>query len=119
MVLDKDFNLVRTVDTGETPYGIAFDSKGERIFVAANKSKTLEVYDAKTYAKIKEVATGNRCWHFSFTPDDKQILLACGKSDVVMVFDAATLAPIKQIEVKNLPWGIVTYPKAMGSLDTK
>ena len=119
MVLDKDFNLVRTVDTGETPYGIAFDSKGERIFVAANKSKTLEVYDAKTYAKIKEVATGNRCWHFSFTPDDKQILLACGKSDVVMVFDAATLAPIKQIEVKNLPWGIVTYPKAMGSLDSK
>ena len=119
MVLDKDFNLVRTVDTGDTPYGIAFDAKGERIFVAANKSKTLEVYDAKTYKKIKEVATGNRCWHFSFTPDDKQILLACGKSDAVMVFDAATLAPIKQIEVKNLPWGIVTYPKAMGSLDTK
>lgn len=117
MVLDKDFNFVRTVDTGNTPYGIAFDSTGERIFVAANKSKTLEVYDAKTYEKIKEVATGDRCWHFTFTPDNKQILLVCGKSDAVMVFDANTLAPIKQIEVKNLPWGIVTYPKAMGSLD--
>ena len=119
MVLDQDFNFVRTAKTGDTPYGIAFDSTGERIYVASNKSKTLEVYDAKTYEKIKEVATGNRCWHFSFTPDDKKILLACGKSDAVMVFDAATLAPIKQIEVKNLPWGIVTYPKSMGSLDTK
>jgi YVTN family beta-propeller protein len=117
MVLDKDFNLLRTVPTGDTPYGIAFDKSGERIFVAANKSKTLEVYDAKTYKKIKEAPTGNRCWHFSFTPDNKQILLACGKSDEVLVYDAETLAQTGQIEVKGMPWGLVTYPKAMGSLD--
>jgi YVTN family beta-propeller protein len=119
MVLDKDFNFVRTANTGDTPYGIAFDSTGERIYVASNKSKTLEVYDAKTYEKIKEVSTGNRCWHFTFTPDDKQILLACGKSDAVLVIDVEKLEVTKQIEDKNLPWGIVTYPKSMGSLDTK
>ena len=117
MVLDKDFNLLRTVPTGDTPYGIAFDKSGEHIYVAANKSKTLEVYDAKTYKKIKEAPTGNRCWHFSFTPDDKQILLACGKSDAILVYDAETLVQTGQVEVKNLPWGLVTYPKAMGSLD--
>jgi YVTN family beta-propeller protein len=117
MVLDKDFNLLRTVPTGDTPYGIAYDKSGERIFVAANKSKTLEVYDAKTYKKIKEAPTGNRCWHFSFTPDDKQIMLVCGKSDAVLVYDAETLVQTGQVEVKNLPWGLVTYPKAMGSLD--
>ena len=119
MVMDKDFNVVKTVDTAETPYGVAFDSKGERIFVAANKAKLLQVFDAKTYEKIKEVSTGNRCWHFSFTPDDKQILLSCGKSDAVLVFDAQTLEQTKQIEVKGMPWGLVTYPKAMGSLEKK
>jgi len=119
MVLDKDFNLLRTVPTGDTPYGIAFDSKGERIFVAANKAKLLEVFDAKTYKKIKDIPTANRCWHFSFTPDDKQIMLACGKSDTVLVIDADKLEVTKQIEVKDMPWGLVTYPKAMGSLDTK
>ena len=117
MVLDKDFNFVRTVDTGETPYGIAYDAAGNNIVVANNKSKTLEMFDAKSFVKVKEAATGNRCWHFSYTPDNKQILLACGKSDAIMVFDAVSLAPIQSIEVKNLPWGIVTYPKAMGSLD--
>ncbi len=117
MVLDKDYNLVRTVDTAETPYGIAFDKKGERIFVATNKAKLLQVFDAKTYEKIKEIPTGNRCWHFTFTPDDKQILLACGKSDAVYVIDAEKLEVTKQIEVKGMPWGLVTYPKAMGSLD--
>ena len=119
MVLDKDFNFVRTVDTGETPYGIAYDAKGERIFVAANKQKALQVFDAKTYEKLKDIPTGNRCWHFTFTPDDKQILLACGKSDAVFVIDAEKLEVSKQIEVKDMPWGIVTYPKSMGSLDTK
>ena len=119
MVLDKDFNVVRTVDTAETPYGIAYDSRGERIFVAANKAKVLQVFNAKTYEKIKDIPTANRCWHFSFTPDEKQILLACGKSDAILVIDAEKLEVTKQIEVKNLPWGLVTYPKSMGSLDAK
>ncbi|HSI37812.1 MAG TPA: glutaminyl-peptide cyclotransferase [Methylotenera sp.] len=117
MVLDKDFNVVRTVDTGETPYGIAYDHTGNRIFVATNKAKLLQVFDAKTYEKVKDIPTGNRCWHFSFTPDNKQLLLACGKSDAVFVIDANKLEVTKQIEVKDLPWGVVTYPKAMGSLD--
>ncbi|NOU25820.1 MAG: beta-propeller fold lactonase family protein [Methylotenera sp.] len=119
MVLDKEFNLVRTVDTGETPYGISYDAKGEKIYVATNKAKLLQVFDAKTFEKLKEVSTGNRCWHFTFTPDDKQILLACGKSDEVFVIDAEKLEVTKKIEVKNMPWGIVTYPKSMGSLDKK
>jgi len=119
MVLDKDFNFVRTVDTGKTPYGIAYDSKGEHIFVATNKEKALQVFDAKTYEKVKDIPTGDRCWHFSFTPDDKQILLACGKSEAVFVIDAEKLEVTKQIEVKNMPWGVVTYPKAMGSIDNK
>jgi hypothetical protein len=33
------------------------------------------------------------------------------------VFDARTYAPLKRITGKNLPWGIVTYPKSVGSLD--
>ena len=118
MVMNKNFKVLRTVDTGATPYGISFDKKGERIFIAANKAKTLEVYNAKTYEKIKDIPTGNRCWHFSFTPDNKQIMLACGKSDAVFVIDAEKLEVTSQIEDKKLPWGIVTYPKSMGSLDT-
>jgi len=118
MVMDKNFKVLRTVDTGATPYGIAYDRKGERIFVAANKAKTLEVFDAKTFEKVKDITTGNRCWHFSFTPDDKEILLACGKSDAVLVIDVEKLEVTKKIEDKKMPWGLVTYPKSMGSLDT-
>ena len=118
IVMNKNFKVLRTVDTGASPYGIAYDRKGERIYVAANKAKTLEVYDAITYEKIKDIPTGNRCWHFSFTPDDKDILLACAKSDAILVIDTEKLEVIKQIQDKKMPWGVVTFPKSMGSLDT-
>jgi YVTN family beta-propeller protein len=117
LILDSGFKPVKTVKTGESPYGIAFDRDGKRIFVAANKAKTLEVFDAKSFDKIKDIPTGNRCWHFTFTPDDKQILLACGKSDEVLVIDADKLEVTKRIGDKKMPWGMVTYPKSMGSLD--
>ncbi|MGB7815354.1 MAG: glutaminyl-peptide cyclotransferase [Methylotenera sp.] len=119
MVLNKNFKVLRTVDTGLAPYGVSYDVTGKYIFVASNKAELLEVFDAKTYEKVKDIPTGKRCWHFSFTPDDKQIMLACGKSDAIVVIDAETLEPTKQVEVKQMPWGVVTYPKAMGSLDTK
>ncbi len=119
MVIDKDYNVVRTVDTGKVPYGVSFDATGDHIYVAANKEEALQIFDAKTYEKIKDIPTGKRCWHFSFTPDDKQLLLACGKSDAVFVIDTEKQEVTKEIPVPDMPWGVVTYPKSMGSLDTK
>lgn len=117
MVMDSNFNVVKTVDTGKSPYGVAFDRQGERLYVAAGQDKKLEVFDAKTFDKVGEVATGGRCWHFSFTPDDRQIVLACGKSNELLTIDVASLAVTHRLEGFDMPWGVVTYPKAMGSLD--
>jgi YVTN family beta-propeller protein len=60
---------------------------------------------------------GARCWHFSFTPDDARILVACGKSNDLYVIDANTYELVKIISGLNTPWGVVTNPKAVGSLD--
>ncbi len=117
LVLNDKFEVVKEVATGKSPYGVSFDRKGERIFVAANKEKALQVFDAKTFDKIKDIPTGDRCWHFSFTPDDQQILLACGKSNEIVVIDTNKLEVTKRIADKDMPWGIVTYPKSMGSID--
>lgn len=118
LVLDaKTFEVKRSVPTADFPYGLAFDRKGTRIYVAAARAKVLQVFDAKTYAPIASAPTGDRCWHFTFTPDDAQLLVVCGRSNEVVVLDAKTLAPVKRIEDKQLPWGAVTWPKSVGSLD--
>lgn len=118
VVLDAEFNVVKAVNTGEVPYGVAFNRSGTRLYVALSKGKALQVFDPITYQPIAEIPTGERCWHFSFTPDDKHILVACGRSHEVVVIDVAEGKPIKRIADKKLPWGLVTYPKAFGSLDT-
>jgi YVTN family beta-propeller protein len=117
VVLDDKYNVQKVVSTGETPYGVAFDRKGERLYVALAKGKALQVFDVRTFEPVGSAPTGERCWHFTFTPDDRQILVACGRSNDVVVIDAATLKQVKRIEDKKLPWGVVTYPKAVGSLD--
>lgn len=117
IVLDNQFKHLKTIATGESPYGVSFDREGKRLFIATSKAKTLEVYDTTNFEKIKDIPTGRRCWHFSFSPDDKDILLACGKSDEVLVIDAEKLEVTKHIPHKEIPWGVVAYPKAMGSLD--
>jgi DNA-binding beta-propeller fold protein YncE len=117
LILNDKFEVIKEIPTGMFPYGLSFDRTGDRIFVAANKAKLLQVFDAKTYEKIKDIPTGDRCWHFSFTPDDQQLLLACGKSNEIIVVDTNKLEVTKHIEDKDTPWGIVTYPKSMGSID--
>ena len=117
VVIDDAGHVMRSIKTGESPYGVAFDRAGKRLFVAAAKSRTLEVFDADSFAKLKEVPTGARCWHFTFTPDDRNILVACGRSNEIVVIDARSLEPVKRIADNQLPWGIVTFPKAVGSVD--
>lgn len=118
VVLDPEFRVAKVVTTGDTPYGVAFGRDGSRLYVALAKGKALQVFDTASFATLAEYPIGDRCWHFSFTPDDKHILLACGRSNDVVVLDAASGKIVKRIAEKQMPWGIVTYPKAFGSLDT-
>lgn len=114
--MDANFNVTRRIQTAAKPYGVAFDREGKRIFVAAAAARKLQVFAADSLELITEIPVGQRCWHFTFTPDDSKILLACGRSNDVYVVDAKTYGPLKRIEGFKLPWGIVTYPRAYGSL---
>jgi YVTN family beta-propeller protein len=117
LLLDKKFKPVKTVDTAKGPYGIAFDKSGKRLLVAAFKAKELQVFNGQTLTLEKTVPIGDRCWHFTFTPDEKNLLIACGRSQEVLVLDGTTFEAVGHVKDLNLPWGIVAYPKAMGSLD--
>jgi YVTN family beta-propeller protein len=117
LLFDQDFTLIRSISTRAGPYGVAYDREGRRLLVAAAKAQMLQVYDADALQLMAEVPVGQRCWHFTFTPDDSKILLACGRSNDVHIIDAKTYRPIRVLKGLQMPWGIVTYPRAYGSLD--
>jgi len=114
--LDQNLNVIHSVATAAKPYGVAFDRQGSRIFVAAAAARKMQVYSADSLQLLGETPIGQRCWHFTFTPDDSKLLLACGRSNNVYVIDAKTYQTIRVLDGFHLPWGIVTYPRAYGSL---
>jgi len=118
LVLDSSYNVLKAVVTGKGPYGVAFEPGGATVWIAAARSQRLEVLDARTFAPLASVPVGKRCWHFTFTPDGQQVLAACGRSDSVTVIDARKREVVTTLTGFNQPWGIVTYPKASGSLDS-
>lgn len=117
LLLDQNFNVLRSVSTGAMPYGVAFDRPGRRVVVAAARAQKLQFFSKDSLQLLAEVPIGQRCWHFTFTQDDSKILVACGRSDSVAVIDANTYRVIRTLGGFLMPWGIVTYPRAYGSLD--
>ncbi len=116
LLLDQMFNVTKTATTAAKPYGVSFDRAGKRIFVAAAAAEKVQVFSANSLQQIAETPIGKRCWHFTFTPGDSRLLVACGRSNSVYVIDANTYQPITAIGGFRTPWGIVTYPRAYGSL---
>jgi YVTN family beta-propeller protein len=116
VMLDPNLKVVRSVQTDAKPYGVAFDSTGKRIFVAAAAAQKLQVFDADTLKQLGETSIGKRCWHFTFTPDNSKLLIACGRSDNVYVIDADTYKTLKILAGFQTPWGILAYPRSYGSL---
>ncbi len=116
--LNKNYEIIKVVDTGFVPYGIAFSSDGKQAFVALSAGKSIQVFDTETMQPIREIATGDRCWHFSFTPDIKHIISACGRSDEILVIETKTGKLVKKVASTGMPWGVVTFPKSAGTLDS-
>ena len=112
------FAVVKSAATKKSPYGVSFDAEGKRLYVAASRSSVIQVFDANTLTLQGEIPVGARCWHFAFAPDGKHLIAACGKSDTLVVADTTTLQVTRTIAGGKGPWGIVTFPRARGSIDT-
>jgi len=117
LVLDSHYEPQKAVPSGKGPYGVAYEPGGAAVWIAAARSEQIQVLDASTFAPLASIPVGKRCWHFSFTPDGTKALVACGRSDALIVIDVATRQPVSTLTGFKQPWGIVTYPKASGSLD--
>lgn len=117
LVLDSKFKVLKSVPTAEGPYGVAFDKAGKRIVIAGSRGGKVQVFDATTHKTVAEIPVGKRCWHFTFTPDESKLLVACGRSDDMEIIDTTSYKVVANVKGFKMPWGVVTYPKANGSLD--
>jgi YVTN family beta-propeller protein len=118
ILIGSNYKMIKSAATKKSPYGVSFDPEGKRLFVAASRSSVIQVFDVNTLALLGEIPVGQRCWHFSFSSDGKKLIVACGKSDSLVIADTTTYAVLKTLTGFKGPWGVVTYPRARGSIDT-
>jgi YVTN family beta-propeller protein len=118
LLIDSSFKVIKSAPTKTGPYGISFDPTGTRIYVAASRDSVIQVFDARTLAVLGEIPVGARCWHFSLNPDGSRLIAACGKSDTLVIADTATFAVLKTLPGAQAPWGVVTFPRSRGSIDS-
>ena len=116
--LDENFEIIEASDTGQVPYGISFSREKDLAYVALSRGKAIEIFDTNTMRSTGKIPAGNRCWHFSFTPNNKKLVVACGRSNDVLIIDVASKSIEKRFVNLKMPWGVVTYPKSYGTLDT-
>ncbi len=118
VLIDSNFNVLKSAATKKSPYGVSFDASGRRLYVAASRASVIQVFDTTSLAVVGEIPVGARCWHFSLIPDSKRLIAACGKSDNLIVADTETFQVLKTLTGAAGPWGVVTFPRARGSIDT-
>ncbi|MDA9689202.1 hypothetical protein N9V13_02125 [Betaproteobacteria bacterium] len=116
--LDENFDIIEASDTGRVPYGISFSQDKNLAYIALSRGQAIEIFDTNSMKSTGKIPAGNRCWHFSFTPDNKKLIVACGRSNDVLIIDVASRSIEKRFESLKMPWGVVTYPKSYGTLDT-
>ena len=116
--LDENFEIIEATNTGQVPYGISFSKEKDLAYIALSRGKAIEIFDTNSMKSIGKIPAGNRCWHFSFTPDTKSLIVACGRSNDVLIIDVSDKSIKKRLENLKMPWGVVTYPKSYGTLDT-
>ena len=116
--LNENFEITDVSETGQVPYGISFSHEKAKAYVALARGEAIEVFDTNSMKSIDKIPAGNRCWHFTFTPDRKHLIVACGRSNDVLIVDVASKVIEKRLENLKMPWGVVTFPKSYGTLDT-
>jgi DNA-binding beta-propeller fold protein YncE len=78
-----------------------FDSKNNRLLVAALGNNTLEIIDAEKGLVVHEIAGFSHPQGVGFDPDSGRYIVANAMDGICRIFDAATLAETGRVDLKD------------------
>lgn len=85
--------------------------KGDRIYVACNKSNEIVEIDFATWAMTRRFAAGDGVYNLAVSPDGKLLLATNKRGKSLSVFDLATGAELQRIPTfKGVVHGVVVSP---------
>jgi DNA-binding beta-propeller fold protein YncE len=86
-------------------------AKGDKIYVACNKSNEIVEIDHASWTMTRRFNAGDGVYNLAVTPDGKYLLATNKRGKSISVFDVATGAEIKRIPTfKGVVHGVVVSP---------
>jgi len=97
--------VIRTLDLGGSPFGVAIARDG-RLFVADWNGSHVSVLDAEGREPARTVEVGRAPAHILLTPDEKLLFVANRESDSVSVVRTADLTIVATVSVGRAPFAM-------------
>ena len=98
--MDRNGTLLRTIPTGSKPFGIAYDTGGQRLFVSHWEGNSLWAIDAATGAKLNSVTLPGKPFGLAVNPSTGHLFVILAQGDQLLVLRSDTLV---QMTTLNLP----------------
>lgn len=108
----KTREKVKSFPSGsESPINIAFDQKGDRLFITDSKNSVLTALDASTGELLQKITVGENPIGVSFDAKRNRIYTANRQGKSLTVIDGNTYAVIKDIPTDGLSNTVAINPK--------
>jgi YVTN family beta-propeller protein len=97
--------------SGCSPTYVSVSADDRRLFVACNSASTLQIWDAKTFRRLKEIPVGKGAYNVEPAPDGSVVLVTNKKDQSVSLVDLHTFREIARIPTsKPIVHGIAYSP---------
>lgn len=108
----KTREKVKSFPSGsESPINIAFDQKGDRLFITDSKNSVLTVLNATSGELLQKINVGENPIGVNYDPKLNRIYTANRQGKSVTVIDGSTYAVIKQLPTDGLSNTVAVNPK--------
>lgn len=106
----RTLEVTRAFKVGKRPRGITFSRDGNRFFVCASDSDTVQVYSTTGDTHLHDLPSGADPEQFALAPDDSKLFIANEDDAVTTVVDISTRQVVRQVDVGVEPEGMAVSP---------
>ena len=98
--------VIKSIDSGETPHGLSFNSNGSKLYIVNMYSNSLSIIDSNRHEVIKNITVGKKPEYVKLSPDERFAYVTNLGSNTVSKIDLGTFEVINETPVGKAPHGI-------------
>ena len=110
VVLDKDYQIVKRIETSRRPRDMHFNAAKTLLYVACGDDDVIDVIDVASLEVVDNIPTGPSPEVFAFSPDETRIFVSNEEDSRLEVIDMESRISVMDIPTGAEPEGVLVMP---------